>query len=433
MDAIPVILYLRSRETLQLQHAVHVKVEKTDAFELSRVRSHDRNKNDGIAYSEGDFLSDIRFVMPFLKLAFQHSDSKDVKIFTMKPRRVMAIHQLYINLLPQYGRISDTIRIILLLLDNYSTQMLETIVGGKTIKTMQIQYIRKLGIQCFSQPLHWRWLVANILLYLKASEVAKLCTVCKRWKSLIFSTPAWNYRLLSAERSCVSIFREVLRQGGLSNEMRTRLYCHELSPRVLGGHGKPIISKIDVKTMNLRYAHAKSALELVVRKGTVNISSPIEKGKGQKVDFHAAAALIDEDVRRTFGVSKSKVSLDNEYKNDRMKKMECLRNVLRSYVCQNNNVGYCQGMDYVVSFLLEQSSWNEAIAFSLLDLLMEERKLSDMFSIGLPGLQKRFHQFDVLMAMHAPDLTMHFESEQIDSTMFATNWFMTLFTDYKLL
>ena len=109
-----------------------------------------------------------------------------------------------------------------------------------------------------------------------------------------------------------------------------------------------------------------------------------------------------------------------------MKKMECLRNVLRSYVCQNNNVGYCQGMDYVVSFLLEQSSWNEAIAFSLLDLLMEERKLNDMFSIGLPGLQKRFHQFDVLMAMHAPDLTMHFESEQIDSTMFATNWFMTL-------
>ena len=152
MDAIPAILYLRSRETLQLQHAVHVNVEKTDAFELSRVRSHDRNKNDGIAYSKAAFLSDIRFVMPFLELAFQHSDSKDVKIFTMKPRRVMAIHQLYINLLPQYGRISDTIRIILLLLDNYSTQMLETIVGGKTIKTMQIQYIRKLGIQCFSQP-----------------------------------------------------------------------------------------------------------------------------------------------------------------------------------------------------------------------------------------------------------------------------------------
>ena len=257
--------------------------------------------------------------------------------------------------------------------------------------------------------------------------------MCKRWKSLIFSTPTWNYRLLSAERSCVSIFREILRQGGLSDEMRIRLYCHELSPRVLGGTGRPIISKIDLKTMNLRYAHAKSALELVVRKGSVNISSPLEKGKGQKIDFHAAVKLIDEDVRRTFGVSKSKVSLDDEYKNDRMKKMECLRNVLRSYVCQNNNVGYCQGMDYVASFLLEQSKWNEAIAFSLLDLLMEERKLNDMFSIGLPGLQKRFHQFDVLMAMHAPDLTMHFEKEQIDSTMFATNWFMTLFTDYKLL
>ena len=431
MDVTSAILYLRSRETLQLQHVVHV--EEVTACEHSHLKSPSRNKSDDSPFTMATSLYDIRLVLPFLQLVFQHSGNRDIKIFTMKPRRVMAIYHLYINLLPQYGHISDTIKIIQLLLENYPTQRLETILGGKTIRTMQTQYIQKLGIQCFSQPLHWRWLVANILLYLKASEVAKLCTVCKRWKSLIFSTPTWNYRLLSAEQSCVSIFREVLRQGGLSGEMRIKLYCHELSPRVLGGHGRPIISKINLKTMSLRYAHAKSALELVVRKGSVNISSPVEKGKGQKVDFHAAAALIDEDVRRTFGVSKSKVSLDDEYKNDRMKKMECLRNVLRSYVCQNNNVGYCQGMDYVVSFLLEQSRWNEAVAFSLLDLLMEERKLNDMFSIGLPGLQKRFHQFDVLMAMHAPDLTMHFEKEQIDSTMFATNWFMTLFTDYKLL
>lgn len=66
-------------------------------------------------------------------------------------------------------------------------------------------------------------------------------------------------------------------------------------------------------------------------------------------------------------------------------------------------------------------------------MLMEERNLGEMFSIGLPGLRRSFHQFNVLMAMHAPDLTIHFEKEQIDATMFATNWFMTLFTDYKLL
>jgi len=167
--------------------------------------------------------------------------------------------------------------------------------------------------------------------------------------------------------------------------------------------------------------------------------------KTNKVDFHAAAALIDEDVRRTFGVQ-SKIrnndgSINNKNNNTmilnkditRLKKMECLRNVLRSYICQNNDVGYCQGMDYVTSFLLEQADWNEATAFALLDMLMEERNLGEMFSVGLPGLRKSFHQFNVLMAMHAPDLTLHFEQEQIDSTMFATNWFMTLFTDYKLL
>ena len=34
--------------------------------------------------------------------------------------------------------------------------------------------------------------------------------------------------------------------------------------------------------------------------------------------------------------------------------------------------------------------------------------------------------------MHIPELSLHFEQEQIDITMFGTNWFMTLFTDYKL-
>ena len=174
MDVTSAILYLRSRETLQLQHVVHV--EEVTACEHSHLKSPSRNKSDDSPFTMATSLYDIRLVLPFLQLVFQHSGNRDIKIFTMKPRRVMAIYHLYINLLPQYGHISDTIKIIQLLLENYPTQRLETILGGKTIRTMQTQYIQKLGIQCFSQPLHWRWLVANILLYLKASEVAKLCT-----------------------------------------------------------------------------------------------------------------------------------------------------------------------------------------------------------------------------------------------------------------
>jgi hypothetical protein len=354
-------------------------------------------------------------------------------------------------------------KIVLKLFNNYNSEQLEKILPVKcnyNIKTnvyrcnsnnlyeyIETSYLKDLGIQCFNHHLHWRWLVANVLLNLSASEVAKLSQVCKRWKALIFSTPTWKDRLLSAEKSSISIFREVLRQGGLSKDKRIQLYCHELSPRVLGGNGKQIRSKLDRKTMNLRYAHAKSTLELVIRKGSVNISSPSmsnRKATTTKVDFHAATALIDEDVRRTFGISNinSNSSTNtvttvegvlSHNPTPRAKKMECLRNVLRSYICQNNDVGYCQGMDYVTSFLLEQANWDEATAFALLDMLMEERNLGEMFSIGLPGLRRSFHQFNVLMAMHAPDLTIHFEKEQIDATMFATNWFMTLFTDYKLL
>ena len=150
----------------QRQHTKSIKddeepdaVEEIATCEHSHLKSPGRNQSDDTAFSMLTLLYDVRLVLPFLQLIFQHSGNTDIKIFTMKPRRAMAIYQLYVNLLPQYGHISDTIKIIQLLLDNYSTQMLETILGGKTIITMQTQYIQKLGIQCFSQPLHWRWLL----------------------------------------------------------------------------------------------------------------------------------------------------------------------------------------------------------------------------------------------------------------------------------
>ena len=106
------------------------------------LKSPSRNKSDDSPFTMATSLYDIRLVLPFLQLVFQHSGNRDIKIFTMKPRRVMAIYHLYINLLPQYGHISDTIKIIQLLLENYPTQRLETILGGKTIRTMQTQYIQ---------------------------------------------------------------------------------------------------------------------------------------------------------------------------------------------------------------------------------------------------------------------------------------------------
>ena len=109
MDAISAVLYLRSRETLQLQHVVHIQIQKyrrvqqrqhtksikddeePDAVEEiatcehSHLKSPGRNQSDDTAFSMLTLLYDIRLVLPFLQLIFQHSGNTDIKIFTMGP------------------------------------------------------------------------------------------------------------------------------------------------------------------------------------------------------------------------------------------------------------------------------------------------------------------------------------------------------------
>ena len=71
--------------------------------------------------------------------------------------------------------------------------------------------MQSFGISTFRHKLQWRWLVARVLVYLEAHELALYSSVCKRWDGLIFTTAKWNGRDSQTDASCVSIFREVLR------------------------------------------------------------------------------------------------------------------------------------------------------------------------------------------------------------------------------
>ncbi|KAG1751548.1 rab-GTPase-TBC domain-containing protein [Suillus paluster] len=105
---------------------------------------------------------------------------------------------------------------------------------------------------------------------------------------------------------------------------------------------------------------------------------------------------------------------------------EHLFNVLKAYSLYDPQVGYCQGLPFVVAVLLLNMPDEEA--FSLLVRLMHSYDLRGHFLPEMPKLQLRLYQFDRLIEDLLPVLHVHFLRQGIKSSMFCSQWFLTLFS-----
>ncbi|KAG2126289.1 rab-GTPase-TBC domain-containing protein [Suillus clintonianus] len=105
---------------------------------------------------------------------------------------------------------------------------------------------------------------------------------------------------------------------------------------------------------------------------------------------------------------------------------EHLFNVLKAYSLYDPQVGYCQGLPFVVAVLLLNMPDEEA--FSLLVRLMHSYDLRGHFLPEMPKLQLRLYQFDRLIEELSPVLHVHFLRQGIKSSMFCSQWFLTLFS-----
>ncbi|CAA7261604.1 unnamed protein product [Cyclocybe aegerita] len=105
---------------------------------------------------------------------------------------------------------------------------------------------------------------------------------------------------------------------------------------------------------------------------------------------------------------------------------ENLFNVLKAYSLYDPNVGYCQGLPFIVAILLLNMPDEEA--FSLLVRMMSVYDLQGHFLPEMPKLQMRLFQFDRLVEEMLPVLHVHFLRQGIKSSMFCSQWFLTLFS-----
>lgn len=105
---------------------------------------------------------------------------------------------------------------------------------------------------------------------------------------------------------------------------------------------------------------------------------------------------------------------------------ENLYNVIKAYSLYDPEVGYCQGMQFVVGPLLLNMPDEEA--FSTFVRLMKSYDLRGHFTPNMPALQLRLFQFDRLLEDFLPLLYRHLVRQGVKSSMYASQWFMTLFS-----
>jgi len=102
-----------------------------------------------------------------------------------------------------------------------------------------------------------------------------------------------------------------------------------------------------------------------------------------------------------------------------------LFNLLKAYSILDPEVGYCQGLPFCVGLLLMHTE--EEQAFQLLKHLMFSEGLRRQFNPDMSGLQVSMYQLTRLLAETHPRLYKQLDRLEVDPSLYATPWFLTLF------
>ncbi|XP_021944224.2 ecotropic viral integration site 5 ortholog isoform X1 [Folsomia candida] len=105
---------------------------------------------------------------------------------------------------------------------------------------------------------------------------------------------------------------------------------------------------------------------------------------------------------------------------------ESLFNVMKAYSLHDREVGYCQGSAFIVGLLLMQMPEEEA--FAVVVKLMQDYRLREMFKPSMAELGLCMYQLEMNVQEQLPDLHVHFQSQGVHTSMYASSWFLTIFT-----
>ena len=124
---------------------------------------------------------------------------------------------------------------------------------------------------------------------------------------------------------------------------------------------------------------------------------------------------IEKDIHRTFLKDSEQIT----------KNINILKNILNC-INQYNPGGYCQGMNYIIGYLLKVTNFDEVKTFYIFKSILKDIK--GYFEVGFPLLKNNNNIFNNYFKELYPKLFKHFQKHDIVNEFWVGKWLQTLFT-----
>lgn len=165
---------------------------------------------------------------------------------------------------------------------------------------------------------------------------------------------------------------------------------------------------------------------LAIWSSILNISS-LKK----QFDYKALStdlSKLDENVSYEIQIDVPRTYISSQC--DKNKAQMQIANILNA-ICQvNDKIKYCQGMNYVVQFILEITK-DEELAFYIFLGFFKSTEYSMIFAKELLKIKSFFYIFQRMMSLFQPELSNYFNANNFEVNSFLAPWFITLFQSVR--
>ena len=252
----------------------------------------------------------------------------------------------------------------------------------------------------------------SVVPYLSIADLINL-KKCSKLLNLIINQKAINLCILSNST-----------KNFPSNEYRMSVWGHYMG---LNDFTKSIIfqyfKKVDIKDIEESekeyYKFISDILEKIKNNEELTEDEKKIYNEEKIKRIRTSVDFIKRDINRTF------------YLDFFTKKggIEQLNNILERMCAVPGNVGYCQGMNFIVGSMLYLFK-NEVKTLYIFSNLIQKYELTSLFSYNTPDYGIRVYQLNYYVKKYIPSVYYHFKNNNLSFDMIYSRWFLTLFANY---
>lgn len=106
-----------------------------------------------------------------------------------------------------------------------------------------------------------------------------------------------------------------------------------------------------------------------------------------------------------------------------------LKNTLNAYSLYDSEIGYCQGLPFLIALILFHYKSNPMTFLSTINIFEKRKNLNfkKIFDEQMSGLKLWFFQFNETLKKSDLELFNHFEKFNVDIKLFTSKWFLSFF------